>query len=227
MGLSTKFAALIAAYGMLASVAQADSTDPAPPKVPDANNCDVNSGPFATLSNMGVGIDNQHNGVRSCSVSWVYNQVVTGVEVWSDDYRVKGVKIYYNGDVQPYLFGTMQSSNQGHNDRYDKITWNAGDLVTKIGYANNADNTGIGGIHIEVAGHTLSVGHVATSVNAGVKGWDFNWVGNPGLLLGASGMSDGQSLGGWWPLFLAPGLSKGKLIAMTLDTPVDQLNSAK
>ncbi|RDL34412.1 uncharacterized protein BP5553_07540 [Venustampulla echinocandica] len=155
-----------------------------------ADGCE--KGPFGDSHKFG-----KTGGGYYCDTAWDKGLVITGLEVWANEWHVKGIQWAYSDGTKSVVRGM----NVG--DRNQAITWGAGDKITRLQMWGNYAGDAVGKIEIETSsGKKLSQGS-----DVGTFGGE-PVLTHSGILLGGRGSSN-DFVNELEMLFLASNVQKG------------------
>lgn len=149
-----------------------------------------------------------------CHTQWTNGLVVTGIEVWSQDYHITGIQLTYSdGSLSP-----LQGQNRDF-QYHNTLSWGSQDQITVFRTGRNYERDALAILYMEVAGKKLDMTmHVDVGWN--YAGDDVNF--GTGYMLGAFGEA-GDFINQWAPIFMAQS-SAGSITDMVFDESLDKIN---
>ncbi|KAF2871849.1 hypothetical protein BDV95DRAFT_606420 [Massariosphaeria phaeospora] len=172
-------------------------------------NCD--KGPFERVAT-GTG-----TGDKFCRSNWPDGAVITGLEVWSNDMGISGLKFRYNDLSWTNMLGDNVVDAKDGVLKVNKLEWDQTDTVVDARLELNPTRTGLGYIYMKVkSGASFTVGKEAENLG--------NMNVHAGILLGAFGRADKGTvyqLGFSW---LKTGIEKATISDIEFEDNIDDLN---
>lgn len=209
--------------------------DIAPPPTEECLN-----GPYLNYD-MGAGRDDawdqKRAGFMQCVAPWKEGDFVLGLEIWSSDWHIHGIKFKYNGSTD-YTIG-VQNCGDGDCTKENRhaVADFDGHPITKFTIADNSKHgekkgDAVGGIHIEWANGTknITVGPETSNMKM-IDVGEGNLLGAKGWVDGYGGTADpGGMLRSLYPFFLGKINTAKKvpeIVAMTALFDLEALNEAQ
>lgn len=161
-----------------------------------------------------------NTGFYFCNTNWKAGLLITGMEVWAEQYQIKGIQLTYSDGSKAPIQGNPDSDTES---RHAAVTWAETDTIQSIQMWNNSVGDAMGRISLKTTGGVkLDVGAKFTQGGSGT----YVPLSSSGNLIGMTGTSNDmlRQVKFW---FLPSKVATAEIVQIDYDESLAALNAAK